>query len=129
VNYWIGHFIGPKIFSKPKSILFNPSHLHKTQLFYEKYGGKTIIIARFLPIVRTFAPFVAGIGRMRYLRFLSFSVVGAILWVPLFIYTGYFFGNIPVVKNNFAFVILGIILVSVLPTAIEILRHKKNKKS
>jgi membrane-associated protein len=128
VNYWIGWWIGPKVFSRPKSIYFNPAHLQKTHEFYDKYGTKMIIIARFLPIIRTFAPFVAGIGRMRYLRFLSFSVIGAVLWVPTFVYCGYFFGNIPIVKNNFTLVIFGIIFVSLIPAFRELVYNRLKKK-
>ncbi len=128
VNYWIGFWLGPKVFSRPKSILFNPAHLNRTHAFYEKYGTKMIIIARFLPIIRTFAPFVAGIGRMRYLKFLSFSVIGAILWVPTFVYCGYFFGNIPIVKKNFTLVIFGIIFVSLIPAFRELIYKKYVRK-
>ena len=128
-NYWIGHFIGPKVFSRPKSLLFNPEHLNRTHHFYEKYGGKTVIIARFLPIVRTFAPFVAGIGRMRYLRFLAFSVIGAILWVPTLVYAGFFFSKLPFVRHNFTLVIFAIIILSLMPTAIELLRHKLGQRT
>src|SRR5262245_61595018 len=98
VNYWIGAYTGPKVFHKKESRWFNPKHLERTHAFYEKYGGKTIIIARFVPIVRTFAPFVAGIGRMTYSRFLIYNVVGGLLWVGLCTLAGYFFGNLPVVK-------------------------------
>jgi membrane-associated protein len=125
-NYWIGYWVGPKVFSRPKSLYFNPAYLTRAHEFYEKHGSKTIIIARFLPIIRTFAPFVAGIGRMRYLKFLSFSVIGAVLWVPTFVYCGYLFGNIPVVKENFTLVIFGIIFISLIPAFREFLykRHK-----
>jgi membrane-associated protein len=122
VNYWIGHYFGPKIFKKEKSRWLNPKHLERTHAFYEKYGGKTIIIARFLPIIRTFAPFVAGIGSMSYSRFMMFNVVGGIGWILFFVLAGYFFGNIPAVKNNFTLVILVIIVVSTLPPIIEFLR-------
>src|SRR6476659_4679978 len=104
-NYWIGYFIGPKLF-KGQSRLLNRKYLDKTHAFYERYGGKTIIIARFVPIVRTFAPFVAGIGAMSYPRFIVYNVVGAVVWVMLFVLGGYFFGNIPVVRQNFTLVIL-----------------------
>jgi membrane-associated protein len=109
-KYWIGAVIGPRVFSKPKSLFFNPEHLRKTHQFYEKYGGKTIIIARFLPIIRTFAPFVAGVGSMSYRRFIAYNVIGGALWVPLFVGGGYFFGNLEVVKKNFTLVILAIII-------------------
>jgi membrane-associated protein len=127
VNYSIGLRIGPRIFSKQKSRFFNPDHLTKTQRFYEKYGGKTIILARFVPIVRTFAPFVAGIGRMKYSRFAMFNVTGGIAWVVLFVVAGYAFGNVPAVKRNFQYVILGIIVVSVLPAVIEIWRARRER--
>jgi membrane-associated protein len=127
VNYSIGLRIGPRIFSKQKSRFFNPDHLTKTQRFYEKYGGKTIILARFVPIVRTFAPFVAGIGRMKYSRFAMFNVTGGIAWVVLFVVAGYAFGNVPAVKRNFQYVILGIIIVSVLPAVFEIWRARRER--
>ncbi len=115
VNYSIGRMIGPRIFRKEASWWFRKDHLLKTEAFYEKHGGKTIIIARFMPIIRTFAPFVAGIGQMRYGRFILFNITGAIAWVALFLSAGYYFGNIPSVKQNFHYVIFGIILVSCLP--------------
>jgi membrane-associated protein len=127
VNYAIGHYLGPKVFHYPKSRFFNPDHLMKTQRFYEKYGGKTIILARFVPIVRTFAPFVAGIGRMAYGRFAMFNVTGGIAWVVIFVVAGYAFGNVPAVKRNFQYVIIGIILVSVLPAVIEIWRARRER--
>ena len=122
VNYWVGYVVGPKVFSGETSRWMNRKHLERTHDFYERYGGKTIIIARFVPIVRTFAPFVAGIGRMTYWRFLLYNVVGGIVWIGVFVYAGYFFGNIPMVKRNFTLVIFGIIIVSVLPAVIEYLR-------
>ncbi|HZX14445.1 MAG TPA: DedA family protein, partial [Thermodesulfobacteriota bacterium] len=109
VNYWIGYLVGPKVFSKEKSRLFNKEYLDRTHHFYQKYGGKTIIIARFIPIIRTFAPFVAGIGRMTYKRFIIYNILGGIGWIVTFVLGGYFFGNIPLVKNNFALIILAII--------------------
>ena len=121
-NYWIGRFTGPKVFSREKSYLFNKEYLLKTQKFYDRYGRKTIILCRFVPIVRTFAPFVAGIGRMPYRIFLSYSIIGTILWISFFVFGGYFFGNIPVVKQHFTVVIIGIIFVSVLPGIIEYVR-------
>ena len=127
-NYWIGAYIGPKVFSKPKSLFFNPEHLKRTHEFYEKYGGKTIIIARFLPIIRTFAPFVAGVGSMSYGRFIAYNVIGGALWVPLFVGGGYFFGNLPVVKRNFTLVILAIIVLSLMPMVIEIIRHRLRRQ-
>ena len=125
INYWIGAYIGPKAFQKEDSRFFKKAYLVRTHEFYEKHGGKTIIIARFMPIIRTFAPFVAGIGKMNYVRFLSYNVIGGILWIALFILGGYFFGNIPVVKKNFTLVILAIIFLSILPGIIEFLRHRK----
>jgi membrane-associated protein len=124
LNYAIGHYLGPKVFHYERSRLFNPDHLRKTHRFYEKYGVKTIIIARFVPIVRTFSPFVAGVGAMSYPRFLAFDVVGGILWVGVCLFAGYLFGNLPLVKQNFTLVILAIILISVLPAVVEFLRHR-----
>ena len=124
VNYWIGHFVGPKVFSKEKSRFFNRDYLDRTHRFYERYGGKTIIIARFIPIIRTFAPFVAGIGRMTYLRFILYNIVGGVAWIGAFLFGGYFFGALPFVKQNFSLVILAIIVISMLPGLIEFLRHK-----
>lgn len=123
VNYWIGHTIGPRAFEQNIRFL-KREHLEKTQRFYDKHGGKTIILARFVPIVRTFAPFVAGVGTMAYPRFITFNVVGAFAWTVLFIFGGYFFGNIPFVRDNFEYVILAIILVSVLPMAYEFIRSR-----
>ena len=124
VNYWIGYLVGPKVFSKEKSRLFNKEYLDRTHRFYQKYGGKTIIIARFIPIIRTFAPFVAGVGRMTYKRFIIYNVLGGIGWIVTFVLGGYFFGNIPLVKNNFALIILAIIIISILPAIIEYLRQR-----
>lgn len=118
VNYWIGKAIGPRAFSGNVRFL-KKEYLEKTQRFYEKHGGKTIILARFVPIVRTFAPFVAGVGTMHYPRFLAYNVIGAIVWVMMFVWLGYLFGNIPVVKERFSLVILAIIVLSVLPIVIE----------
>jgi membrane-associated protein len=123
-NYWIGRFFGPKVFSREGSLLLNPKHLERTQGFYDRHGGKTVVIARFVPIVRTFAPFVAGIGRMVYPRFVMFAIIGALLWIGSLVYAGYFFGNIPWVKNNLSLVIIGIVILSILPGIIEYLRHK-----
>lgn len=124
LNYWIGKRIGPAAFSG-RFRLLNQNHLRKTEAFYEKHGGKTIIMARFVPIVRTFAPFVAGVGTMEYGRFLMFNVVGAVLWVGLFVFGGYLFGNIPAVRENFTLVILAIIVLSVLPILYEWLRSRR----
>jgi membrane-associated protein len=126
-NYWIGRCVGPKVFTRQKSWFFNPEHLRRTHAFYEKHGGKTIIIARFVPIIRTFAPFVAGVGEMGYRRFFSFNVIGALLWVPTLVYAGYFFGNLPFVKQNFSLVIFAIIGLSVLPMVVEFVRHRRGK--
>jgi membrane-associated protein len=122
VNYFVGKFVGPKVFSSESSWLLNKKHLVRTQLFYEKYGTKTIVMARFVPIVRTFAPFVAGIGQMKFRRFISFSVVGAALWVGFIMPLGYFFADTEVVKKHFELVILAIIFISVLPMIVEITR-------
>ena len=124
VNYAAGYWIGPRIFSREDSWLLNKQHLERTHRFYEKYGGKTIIFARFIPIIRTFAPFVAGIGKMSYSRFIAYNVVGGIVWIAAFVYAGYFFGNIPIVKDNFSLVILAIIVISVMPAVIEFWRAR-----
>lgn len=127
VNYHIGNYIGPKAFSGKYKWL-KSEYLQKTQQFYTKHGGKTIIYARFIPIIRTFAPFVAGIGTMSYSRFASYNIVGGILWVTSFLFIGYFFGGLPVIKDNFTYVIFGIIVLSILPPAIELIRQKKKKQ-
>jgi membrane-associated protein len=128
VNYAIGARLGPKVFSYSKSRFFNPEHLKKTHAFYEKYGGKTIIIARFVPIVRTFAPFVAGVGQMSYRQFIGYNVIGGVLWVSICVFAGYFFGNLPFVKKNFSVVVIVIVLISLLPAVIEYLRHRAEAK-
>lgn len=125
VNYTIGRLFGDKLFSNPNSKIFRRSYLDKTHQFYERHGGKTIILARFVPIVRTFAPFVAGMGKMSYRHFALFNVVGGILWVVLFSYAGYFFGNLPAIQENLHYLIIAIILVSVLPGVVEVLRHRR----
>lgn len=127
VNYWIGRKFGGWMMRRFPKIV-KPSHIAKTNEFFVRYGGKTIIIARFVPIVRTFAPFVAGSGEMDYRRFMSFNVIGAVLWVALILPCGWFFGNIPVVKKNFELVVLGIIFISILPMVIEIARAKMRKR-
>lgn len=123
-NYWIGRYAGPRIFRRKGSLLFNPAHLERTSRFYEKHGGKTVLIARFVPIVRTFAPFVAGMGDMAYPRFLGYSFAGAIVWIGSLTYAGYFFGNLPIVRNNLSVVIIGIVVLSVMPGVIEYLRSR-----
>lgn len=124
-NYWAGQLIGPKVFSKDNSWIFKKAYLEKTREFYEKHGGKTIILARFVPIVRTFAPFVAGVGEMEYRIFLYYNVVGAFLWVTILTFAGYFFGGLPFVKENFEYAVIGIVLVSLVPMAIEYIHHKR----
>jgi len=124
VNYSIGKFLGPKVFHYPDSRFFKREYLVRTHQFYEKHGGKTIIIARFVPIIRTFAPFVAGIGTMKYLRFISYNIVGGVSWICLFLLAGYYFGGIPAVKQNFTLVIIAIIIISVMPGVIEYVRQK-----
>jgi membrane-associated protein len=128
VNYTVGRTLGPKVFTAERSLLLNKKHLLRTQEFYERYGGKTIIIARFIPIVRTFAPFVAGIGQMRYRRFFLFNLIGAVLWVGLLLPIGYAFGNLPMVKRNFSIVIFAIIGISILPAVIEVLREWRARR-
>jgi len=123
VNYWIGHFIGPRAFSGEIRFL-KKSYLDRTHEFYEKHGGKTIILARFVPIIRTFAPFVAGVGNMSYGHFISYNVIGGIAWVTLFTWGGYFFGTLPFVQNNFSFVVLAIILISVMPAVVEVIKER-----
>jgi len=124
VNYWIGYTVGPKVFNKETSRFLNKKYLDRTHQFYEKYGGKTIVLARFIPIIRTFAPFVAGIGSMTYGHFIIYNVSGGIAWVVMLVLGGYLFGNIPVVKENFSLVIFAIIILSILPGIIEFLRHR-----
>ncbi len=122
-NYWIGHFIGPRAFSGSIRFL-KKEYLDRTQAFYEKHGGKTILLARFVPIVRTFAPFVAGVGKMRYSYFISYNVFGGLFWTALFIFGGYFVGNLEIVKNNFSLVVILIILISILPGIIEVVKSR-----
>lgn len=127
VNYSIGHYIGPKVFHYESSRFFKKEHLMKTHAFYEKYGGKTIVIARFIPIIRTFAPFVAGVGAMTYSKFILYNVGGALLWVLSIGLAGYFFGNIPIIRNNFSVMVIAIIIVSVMPPIIEYARHRRRR--
>jgi membrane-associated protein len=129
VNYSVGAWFGPRVFSRDDSWWLNKEHLLRTQVFYEKYGGKTIILARFMPIIRTFAPFVAGIGKMGYSRFALFNVVGGIIWVCSFAFGGFYFGNFPAVKSNFHYVILAIIIISVMPPVIEIIRARRSNSA
>jgi membrane-associated protein len=127
-NYSIGHFVGPRVFTS-NSRFFKKQYLDKTQMFYEKHGGKAVIIGRFLPIFRTFVPFVAGIGSMTYARYTLYNVIGSTLWVGLFIYAGYFFGNLPFVQKNFSLVIVAIIVISALPPIVEYLRQRRHPKT
>ena len=127
LNYSVGKFIGPKVFEWKSSRIFRPEYLERTQRFYEKYGGKTIVIARFVPIVRTFAPFLAGVGNMSYSKFGLYNVTGAMLWIILFVFGGYLFGEMPIVKQNFTLVIMVIIVISVMPAVIEIIRARREK--
>jgi membrane-associated protein len=122
VNYWIGDYVGPKVFHQEHGWLLNKEYLLRTHRFYERHGGKTIVIARFLPIIRTFAPFVAGIGTMRYRRFLLFNVTGGILWVCVIVLAGHFFGSIPAIKNNFSLVIIALVLIPGIPSLVEFVR-------
>jgi membrane-associated protein len=126
VNYWIGHTIGPRAFQGNIRFL-KKEYLDRTHQFYEKYGGKTIVLARFIPIIRTFAPFVAGVGSMSYGKFITYNILGGILWTAIFIFCGYFFGNLPFVKNNFSLVILAIIFLSLLPPIIEFIQSRRHK--
>ena len=123
INYWIGSLFGQKIVDNPRITFINQEHIDKTEAFYRKYGGKTIILARFVPIIRTFAPFVAGVGKMHYQTFVFYNVVGGIIWVGLFTLVGYFFGNLPTVKENFSLVILAIIVISAVPIIFEYIKQ------
>ena len=125
VNYWIGYRVGPKVFSSESSKLFNKKYLLNAQAFYDRYGGKTIVLARFIPIIRTFAPFVAGIGKMSYARYMVYNLLGTLPWVGGFAFGGYFFGNLPTVKRNFHFVVVAIIVISVMPAVIGYLRERR----
>ncbi|KKU80956.1 MAG: hypothetical protein UY08_C0005G0013 [Candidatus Gottesmanbacteria bacterium GW2011_GWA1_47_8] len=126
VNYWIGYFFGQKIVDNPKITFINQDHIHKTEQFYKKYGGKTIILARFVPIVRTFAPFVAGVGTMDYKKFIAYNIIGGTLWVSVFTMLGYLFGNIPVVRENFHYAVFAIIGLSIVPMIYEYMQHKRH---
>ncbi len=128
VNYWIGRFFGEQLVANPK-VPINQEHIDQTEKFFKKHGGKTIILARFVPIVRTFAPFVAGAGQMEYGKFISYNIVGGILWVLIATLAGYFFGNIPFVKENFSLVIFGVVIISILPILFEVIKHRLNSKS
>lgn len=126
VNYWIGHFIGPRAFEGNHRLL-KKEYLHKAQKFYEKHGGHAIVLARFVPIVRTFAPFVAGVSKMSYRKFIVFNFVGGLLWVSLFLFTGFFFGNLPFFKNNFELIVVIIVLISLVPVIYELIESRRNK--
>ncbi|MXS81538.1 DedA family protein [Nitrosomonas oligotropha] len=128
VNYWIGKTVGAKVFASQNSRFFKREYLEKTQAFYLKHGTKTIIIARFIPIIRTFAPFVAGIGTMPYRTFIVYNIVGAVLWVATFVYAGFYFGQLPMVQQNFKLIILAIIILSITPPVIEYLKHRYKKQ-
>jgi len=128
INYWIGYYFGQKIVNN-KHIPINQNHIDQTQEFYQKHGGKTVFLARFMPIIRTFAPFVAGIGKMQYQKFISYSIFGGFVWTCGFVFAGYFFGNIPIIRDNFSIVIMGIIVASVAPAIFKIIREKLKSKS
>lgn len=128
VNYWIGHFFGKKIVDNPRITFINQEHIDKTQAFYKKYGGKTIILARFVPIIRTFAPFVAGVGTMDYDTFVAYNVIGGVLWVGVFTLLGYFFGTIPFIQENFHYAVLVIITLSLVPMMYEYIQHKRTTR-
>ena len=127
-NYWIGNYVGPKVFHQEQSRFLNKEYLFRTHRFYERHGGKTVIIARFLPIIRTFSPFVAGIGTMRYRRFLLFDTIGGVTWVCVFVTAGYFFGSAPIVKNNFSLVIIALVLIPGIPSVVEVIRMQLRKR-
>lgn len=129
VNYWVGHYVGPKVFHQQRVRFLRKEYLLRTHEFYERHGGKTIIIARFVPIIRTFAPFVAGIGSMSYGRFIVYNIAGGVLWIGLFVIGGFYFGNIPLVRKHFSLVIVAIIILSVMPGVIEFLRQWSQKKN
>jgi membrane-associated protein len=128
LNYAIGHYIGPRIYDKPDSRWFKQEHLRRTHEFYDKYGGVTIIIGRFIPIIRTFAPFLAGVAGMTYRTFLSYNVIGGILWISLLVYAGFLFGNIPWVKHNLSLIVIGIVIVSLIPAISTFVRERRLRK-
>ncbi|MDO9231511.1 MAG: DedA family protein [bacterium] len=128
INYWVGYYFGQKIVNN-KYVPVNQKHIDSTQEFYSRHGGKTIFLARFMPIIRTFAPFVAGIGKMHYRKFISYSIIGGFTWVGLFVFAGYFFGNIPIIKDNFSIVIMGIIAISVFPGIFKLIKSKLKKNN
>ena len=125
INYSVGHYIGPRVYDKPDSRWFKQDHLRRTQVFYDRYGGVTIIIGRFVPIIRTFAPFLAGVAGMTYTRFLSYNVVGGVAWISSLVYSGYLFGNIPWVKNNLTLIVFLIVVISLLPAIMTFLRERR----
>ena len=127
LNYWIGKKIGPKVFASQEARFFKREYLDKTHAFYLKYGAKTIVIARFIPIIRTFAPFVAGVGKMPYRTFIFYNIIGAVIWVGSFVYAGFYFGQLPFVQTNFNLIILAIIILSIMPPVIEYLKHRFKK--
>ena len=129
LNYAIGRYIGPKVFQRPDSRWFRQEHLRRTQAFYDKYGGVTIIIGRFVPIIRTFAPFLAGVAEMPYRRFLCFNVIGAVLWIASLTYAGYWFGNIPWVKENLTYIVIGIVIVSLIPAVTTFVQERRSKQN
>ncbi len=128
VNYSIGHYIGPRVFDRPDSRWFKQEHLRRTQAFYDRYGGVTIIIGRFVPIIRTFAPFLAGVAGMTYARFLSYNVVGAVAWIASLVYAGYLFGNIPWVKGNLTLIVIAIVVVSLIPAATTFVQERRSRR-
>ena len=127
LNYAIGHYIGPRVYERPDSRWFKQAHLRKTQAFYDKYGGVTIIIGRFIPIIRTFAPFLAGVAGMSYRRFLSYNVIGGVLWISILVYAGYLFGNIPWVKENLSLIVIAIVVVSLIPAVSTFLQEHRQR--
>ena len=126
-NYWIGRFVGPRVFSREGAKWLKPQHLQRTHQFYAKHGGKTVLIARFVPIVRTFAPFVAGLGHMMYPKFVGYAFAGALLWIGSLVYAGYFFGNLPFVRQNLSLVIVGIVVLSIMPGVVEYVRARRSR--